>query len=43
MIPLMYIDEEQLIKLAEQYMKNEYGQYLVDIINEQSTKGNNQL
>ena len=31
---LGYIDKEQLIRLAGPYLKNEYGQYLVDIVNE---------
>ena len=29
-----YIDEDQVRELAQPYMKNEYGQYLMDIINE---------
>jgi len=29
-----YIDAEQLTRLAEPYLKNEYGQYLMDIVNE---------
>jgi glucose-1-phosphate thymidylyltransferase len=29
-----YIDEHQVSQLAQPYMKNEYGQYLMDIINE---------
>ena len=32
---LGYIDNEQLIRLAEPYIKNEYGQYLMDIVNEE--------
>jgi glucose-1-phosphate thymidylyltransferase len=28
-----YIDKEQVLRLAEPYMKNEYGQYLMDIVN----------
>jgi len=31
---LGYIDKEQVIRLAEPYLKNEYGQYLMDIVNE---------
>ena len=31
---LGYIDKEQVIRLAEPYLKNEYGQYLVDIVKE---------
>ena len=31
---LGYIDKDQVIRLAEPYLKNEYGQYLVDIVNE---------
>ena len=31
---LGYIDAGQLKRLAEPYLKNEYGQYLMDIINE---------
>jgi glucose-1-phosphate thymidylyltransferase len=31
---LGYIDKEQVLRLAEPYMKNEYGQYLMQIINE---------
>ena len=29
-----YIDKEQVMRLAEPYLKNEYGQYLMDIVNE---------
>jgi glucose-1-phosphate thymidylyltransferase len=29
-----YIDAHQVLQLAQPYMKNEYGQYLMDIINE---------
>jgi glucose-1-phosphate thymidylyltransferase len=31
---LGYIDTEQLVRLAEPYMKNEYGQYLMRILQE---------
>jgi glucose-1-phosphate thymidylyltransferase len=31
---LGYIDAEQVRRLAEPYLKNEYGQYLMDIVNE---------
>lgn len=31
---LGYIDKEQVLRLAEPYMKNEYGQYLMQIISE---------
>jgi glucose-1-phosphate thymidylyltransferase len=31
---LGYIDTEQLVRLAEPYMKNEYGQYLMQIVHE---------
>lgn len=31
---LGYIDKEQVLRLAEPYMKNEYGQYLMQIIEE---------
>jgi glucose-1-phosphate thymidylyltransferase len=33
---LSYIDTQQVIRLAEPYMKNEYGQYLMRIVKEQS-------
>ena len=29
-----YIDSDQLKKLAEPYLKNEYGQYLMEIVDE---------
>ena len=29
-----YIDAEQVRRLAEPYLKNEYGRYLMEIINE---------
>ncbi len=32
---LGYIDRQQLIRLAEPYLKNEYGQYLMDILNDE--------
>jgi glucose-1-phosphate thymidylyltransferase len=31
---LGYIDKEQVLRLAEPYVKNEYGQYLIDVVNE---------
>ncbi|MCF6188725.1 MAG: glucose-1-phosphate thymidylyltransferase, partial [Desulfobulbaceae bacterium] len=34
---LGYIDTEQMTKLAKDMLKNQYGQYLMDIVNEQET------
>ncbi len=33
-----YIDADQVLKLAQPYLQNEYGRYLVEIINEKDSK-----
>jgi glucose-1-phosphate thymidylyltransferase len=38
-----YIDQQQLLKLAEPLAKNQYGQYLIKIANEKIIKGTNNV